>query len=263
MSPSSKLCSSCAEIKSTDEFWSNPRLSDGLSARCKECQSRHWAHVRENRRVAAAERLLRDGGKRCATCKLLLPVDRFIPRAIAVDGYDSYCRSCRGAKGQLYEQRHPGQKYEAEKRRRKRLGQDYLDKRNAEAKAWREANLEKARDINLRSRRVTAWAATLVSCARARSRPKGWPECDLTGEYVLSLYEQQNRRCYWLGIPLELSVETRHPLRPSLDRLVPAKGYTKGNIVIASLFANSGRSNIPPDRFRELVSRIIADIRKA
>jgi len=44
------------------------------------------------------------------------------------------------------------------------------------------------------------------------------------------------------------------PQRPSLDKLVPEKGYVKGNVVLTCAAANMGRSNTSVERFAEFCS---------
>jgi hypothetical protein len=48
----------------------------------------------------------------------------------------------------------------------------------------------------------------------------------------------------------------RDPQRPSLDRLDCAKGYTQDNVVLASQFANMGRSSISVERMSDFVSSL-------
>ena len=130
------------------------------------------------------------------------------------------------------------------------------EKHRANVRRWREANPEKWRELQVRSQRVKAWASNLASHCRARSKARGWPTSDITGDYLLGLYEQQGGRCYWLGVPMVPSMATRDPRRPSVDRLVPALGYVQGNVVLATAFANLGRSVLAADKFAAFIAEL-------
>jgi hypothetical protein len=61
--------------------------------------------------------------------------------------------------------------------------------------------------------------------------------------YLEQLFQEQNGRCYYLNTiidPQNVFV-SNHPLAPSVDRLDNNYGYVKGNVVIATRFANRGK----------------------
>ena len=75
------------------------------------------------------------------------------------------------------------------------------------------------------------------------------------------IWENQNGRCYWFNIPLDLNLlyknhpgwYPKHPLAPSVDKINDKLDYTKDNIVICCRFANFGRNVYPFDKMHELV----------
>jgi hypothetical protein len=69
--------------------------------------------------------------------------------------------------------------------------------------------------------------------------------------------------CPWLGIPLYKSKGRGrpHPNTPTLDRLVPSKGYVKGNVIVISYRANRLKSDATSDELR-LISAGIEDALK-
>jgi hypothetical protein len=107
-----------------------------------------------------------------------------------------------------------------------------------------------------RWQRETNWHDYLFKSCRTDAKRRQYP-CDIDADYLLSLWRQQGGRCYWLGIELVPSVTVRDPRRPSVDKLDPSKGYTRGNVVIASMFANLGRSNFPADEFRKFADELM------
>lgn len=82
------------------------------------------------------------------------------------------------------------------------------------------------------------WLYKLVKNISRRSNKGG--KSDVTMEFIKNLYDKQSGKCYWLGI--ELDITGKDILRkPSLDRLDNSRGYFRDNIVITTIFANTGR----------------------
>lgn len=59
--------------------------------------------------------------------------------------------------------------------------------------------------------------------------------------------------CPVLGIPLEIGKSVKQDHSPSLDRFVPAKGYTKDNVSIISWRANHLKNNGTLEEFRKII----------
>jgi hypothetical protein len=57
-------------------------------------------------------------------------------------------------------------------------------------------------------------------------------------------------KCPILGIPIIRGSKTCHDNSPSIDKIVPALGYVKGNIAIISHRANTIKSNANADELR-------------
>jgi hypothetical protein len=100
-----------------------------------------------------------------------------------------------------------------------------------------------------------SWAKFLLTGLRSRIRSNGY-EFDLTEDYIKELWASQDGRCYWFQVPLVATSDPRHPQKPSLDRLVPEKGYVQGNVVLTCLAANLGRNVTPEGIFRSFVSTL-------
>lgn len=91
--------------------------------------------------------------------------------------------------------------------------------------------------------RVEQTLRSAVSAARCRAAKKSLP-FDLTVDWALDQVQRQNFRCGLTGIPFFHGDRTkrRHPYAPSLDRIVPANGYTTANVRIV-LFAINAMFN--------------------
>lgn len=98
-------------------------------------------------------------------------------------------------------------------------------------------------------------AYTLFKSARARAREKKF-EFDLDVDFIL---ERINRGyCPILGLPFDLSGERdtwHHPCAPSLDRIDSAKGYTKDNVAVVSVWWNTAKSQWAPEFHKEAIRR--------
>ncbi len=77
----------------------------------------------------------------------------------------------------------------------------------------------------------------IVARARVRARDKGLDFNLVASDVVVPAV------CPVLGIPLRVNVGTNGPNSPSIDRIVPHKGYVRGNVRIISHRANSLKSN--------------------
>jgi hypothetical protein len=58
--------------------------------------------------------------------------------------------------------------------------------------------------------------------------------------------------CPALGIPLVVHRRAHGPDSPSVDRLIPALGYVKGNIAVISHFANQVKLNATPEQLMRI-----------
>jgi len=70
--------------------------------------------------------------------------------------------------------------------------------------------------------------------------------------FLEKLKEKQKGKCYWLGIDIDF--EMKDKLRkPSIDRLDNNKGYDVDNIVLTTVFANTGRRDATTNQMSEFI----------
>jgi len=92
---------------------------------------------------------------------------------------------------------------------------------------WRHSNPKKT------------WIVAAVGRAKSRAKEKGMP-FDLTTRYLISIL---TTHCPVFGTEFVfVGGVVATPQSPSLDRLDPGKGYTKGNVVVISVKANTIKS---------------------
>lgn len=84
---------------------------------------------------------------------------------------------------------------------------------------------------------------------RRRAVKKGL-EFNLTPEYLLELWNAQNGKCYFSGMPMTYGIERRGDT-VSVDRVVPKHGYTIGNVVLASYTINIMKQDMSIGEFTD------------
>jgi hypothetical protein len=101
---------------------------------------------------------------------------------------------------------------------------------------------------------------------KRRKNTKPWvpPKVLITPIEVENKWHEQDGRCYWFGLDLDLGLlyndhpdwYPMHPLAPSVDKINPDGDYEYDNIVICTRMANFGRSLFPFNEFHSVVAKI-------
>jgi hypothetical protein len=78
-----------------------------------------------------------------------------------------------------------------------------------------------------------------------RARKKNIP-VEVTVEYLKSIYPD-DMICPVLGIKMEVGDKNRNVNSPSIDKIIPEKGYVPGNVIIVSMKANRIKADATPD----------------
>ena len=93
-------------------------------------------------------------------------------------------------------------------------------------------------------------------CKRARENSKAKNrKYSISPEFVLELIEKQDFRCAVTGIELSLPSRKRDPWAPSLDQVLPGKGYTTDNVRIVCMIVNTAMNCWGEQPVLELVRR--------
>ena len=92
----------------------------------------------------------------------------------------------------------------------------------------------------------------MLSNARHRAKSKGIP-FDLTADHIEPLLLSE---CPVLGIPLEAHTGRQGPrdTSPSLDRIIPDRGYVADNIIVISGRANRIKSDASFEELRAVAN---------
>lgn len=121
------------------------------------------------------------------------------------------------------------------------------DKHNEAAKKWVKKNPESVSRTKLRIRAKDPkkyWATSVFQNARKRAFIKNVP-FELTKQ---DIYDLAGSHCPVFGIEFIFSGNSKVvPSSPSLDRIIPEKGYVKGNVAVISMKANVIKQNATYD----------------
>jgi hypothetical protein len=89
-------------------------------------------------------------------------------------------------------------------------------------------------------------------CARLRRRcAQEGVHIDIDAAYLISLYRRQEGKCFYTDIPMEWDQAKglrRHAL--SIDKITPAHGYVKGNVVLCVARVNTIKSDVSLDEMK-------------
>jgi hypothetical protein len=153
----------------------------------------------------------------------------------------NWCRACRRAYDKHYAATHP----EAVRAKQKRYEADKPAQAKARKRRYyrQNASTEKARSAAYYAKNALKYSFT---AARRRAVRKGLAFTLVFEDLVVPTH------CPVLGIRLAKGTRKRHDNSPSLDRLVPERGYVPGNVAVISLRANTLKNSGTAEEHRHI-----------
>lgn len=101
---------------------------------------------------------------------------------------------------------------------------------------------------------------TLLAAAKNRAKSKDL-DFDLTLAFLCELWNEQEGRCGVTGRSFDLEAPSKkgqpRPDAPSLDRIVPSRGYTQDNVRLVTYHANVALSEYGLNQLKELARDLI------
>ena len=102
---------------------------------------------------------------------------------------------------------------------------------------------------------ISAIRARLNMCKITfRKRNGGKCESDLDADYLYELYKKQEGRCVYTGV--KLGLKKGHPATISIDKIVPAKGYVRGNVQWVCWAVNRAKGDLTEATFLKMCKTI-------
>jgi len=170
--------------------------------------------------------------KKCSKCQNTKTLDNFTKDKKTKDGYRFWCKECSNSQKKLYYLKNADKLKKSVIEYRK----SNIEKVKERNKKWRDSNndlIKKNRIKNLRSH--------LLRGARLRAENKNLP-FDISLDDILI-----PEICPVLGIQLKTGQGKICDTSPSIDRIIPEKGYVKGNVIVVSNKANRIKTNATPE----------------
>ncbi len=94
-----------------------------------------------------------------------------------------------------------------------------------------------------------------ITEAKGRAKKFNQVKPDIDEDYMFEMINSQNRKCAATGCTFV--IEKKHPLCPSLDKIEPDKGYTKGNVQWLSWAANRAKGDLSSHDFVVMCKRVV------
>lgn len=210
--------------------------------------------------------------RQCKTCKNKLDDSKFIKCDKFWDGksiiktFYKLCDGCR-LKGRIANNK----RKLAKSAQAKTYYVQYKEEVSKKNKEWRKANKEKLKKYEQSSERKEFHKQWLINkkqedpsrfiyySAKQRSKASNII-FNITKQDVLDVYPRDNK-CPMLGLVLKVNIEKTKENSPSLDRIIPEKGYVKGNIIVISHKANRIKNNASLDDLEKIVEYLKLELK--
>ena len=130
-------------------------------------------------------------------------------------------------------------------------------KKRAHIRAWTKTWLDNPENRAAYNRKAAVHAVTyrkknpvtfMLSRAKIRAKTRGLAFDLVTGDIAIPEY------CPVLGLKLRVADGCANDASPELDRIVPSKGYVKGNVIVVSRRANRIKNDATPEELQKIAS---------
>src|SRR3972149_1013198 len=204
-----KKCASCKEDKPLSEFHSCPSKSDGRHSWCKACYNAWRKEKKRAARLAKYDQwTFNNEGKVCPMCGQRKPLSEYYKNKAREHGVNSYCKQCNNERVKQDRLNNP-------ERYRERYRRDYLNGGKEKRTQWAQKHREQVRGYGKKhhhnnrekhSERMKRSYLENKPQYKARRHKRRAIECEAEGRFTSSdldaLYEDQNGRCAYCGIPV-------------------------------------------------------------
>lgn len=109
-----------------------------------------------------------------------------------------------------------------------------------------------------RAKTVLGKCRLIISGCRNRDH-----SCQIPAEDLVEMYDQQNGKCYYTGIPMLITHEQpKHRFLMSIDRKDNSMGYMKDNVVLCTWMVNHSKNTLSHDQFIEICNMVVDNIKR-
>lgn len=78
-------------------------------------------------------------------------------------------------------------------------------------------------------------------------------------EIAAYIREISPKKCPVFGVPLVTGTKAAHDWSPSTDKILPEKGYVRGNIQVISMLANKMKQNASPKQLKQFAQWVLKE----
>jgi len=103
-------------------------------------------------------------------------------------------------------------------------------------------------------RKLVSAICQRISSAKTNNKRNERP-FNITMEYMLDLWKQQNGKCKYTN--QSLFVEKEHPAGLSIDKLQPKLGYTQGNVQWVAWAVNRAKGDLDEELFIQMCKAVV------
>jgi hypothetical protein len=106
---------------------------------------------------------------------------------------------------------------------------------------------------------TSPWAVRvtrIVSFAKKNNIKVGFKSISEFAQYARDIAPE---RCPVFGFKMITGTRYDHRKSPSIDKIIPSKGYVRGNIQIISMMANAMKQNATPKQLKQFAHWVLAN----
>lgn len=249
-----RTCYKCKEKKLLEDFRNRSADKFGKDYICKECDKIY--RKPKNKKISKIK-LPKEIPKerQCYNCKEVKPLETFVNEKNNFTGKGYICKICKNLKKRktpiekviptnrkCYKCKEVKILEEFERKKNSSLGRGYLCK-----------------ECKNRSRRVSEnprltfplWVHRARE--RMKDKRKKYDNTVVSSEFLIQLYEEQEGKCYYSNIEMNVIIGKKNPKQISVDRIDSKIGYTENNIVLCCLAMNYCKSDFEETDFLEFI----------
>ena len=232
-----KICSKCKIEKPLDEFYDDKRSADGKGSQCKDCKREYQRKRYEDPSVKA---MIHDYGQKPE-----------VKKAVRIRKHtEEYKKSQQEYDKKPEVRRLRNERYRAsEKRKQYNYERRQTEYNKNYQKTYRQENQKEISSVQ-RQYRLLHPEWYMLSSARKRAKKYGLPFEILESDIKIP------DTCPVLGISILRVDGVRTDNSPSLDKVIPDKGYVIGNIGVISDRANRIKGNGSAEEHRKIAEWI-------
>jgi len=230
-----KKCKNCEIEKENNCFSKGKEI-------CKPCCSIMYHEWWEKQKTTPNHSINLTDMKQCSVCKKEFPISDFYIRHDRNKPI-SRCKKCNQTAAK----------------------KSWINLSDAEKKQ-RFAKCKKWKDEQIKNGNLKVYMTSKISSYKGTAKKSNLP-FDLTIEYLIHLMESQNRKCHYTGDTLTMQSNRgsgkcsiflpSNKTQASLDRLIPERGYVKGNVVWCGWLINTCKNMMSENEFYDTCKKIL------